>query len=79
MDQAGRLEKGMQASVRWSSIRIVVCETFWSPCSLKTDTPKHSPTSCQLLSELLNALTVECETHSCPVHSVPSKILCTQV
>ena len=35
--------------------------------------------SCQLLSELLNALTVECETRSCPVHSVPSKILCTQV
>ena len=27
MDQAGRLEKGMQASVRWSSIRIVVYAT----------------------------------------------------
>ena len=27
MDQAGRLEKGMQASVRWNSIRIVVYVT----------------------------------------------------
>ena len=32
MDQAGRLEKGMQASVRWSSIKIVVYDdrdAYW--------------------------------------------------
>ena len=32
----------------------------WSPRSLKTDTPKHSPTSCQLLSEPNRALYTAC-------------------
>ena len=45
MDQAGRLEKGMQASVRWSSIRIVVYAT-----SKKQDT-------CYIFWQLVTSLT----------------------
>ena len=48
------------AICRTSAHRPDTCETSWSPCSLKTDTPKHSPTSCQLLSEPNRALYTAC-------------------
>ena len=48
------------------------CEHFWSPRSLKTDTPKHSPTSCQLLPEPNRALYTACRprysVHKCAQH-----------
>ena len=45
MDQAGRLEKGMQASVRWSSIRIVVYAT------------SKKPDTCYIFWQLVTSLT----------------------